>query len=313
MPLISDSKKIFVGTTPITTVLAGEDVVWCDEKLTDIQFYYGTTNPDFDKSASLGGTPAIYASWVTNQRPENCSDILGQFGIQHTFDKISNAAPSWTLEKWDDAGWRAIPASTPGLMVMQAHGNMYPYDTRFRLSRNATSINYPEVYSEEFRVGAFGSTDPAYTLYTDLPKLPFEWLAESGCSPPLIVPKPATVVWNAIKFNVIWFDLMLHQSEWNSCAGMKENFEYRIRFPDNTYSDWLPFIGWVAPATFGPTDRKCRVWALYIASSAFPSPGSRMTAYFRETTGERSFTASYMSQNDPEVNLVNVGITLTCN
>lgn len=308
MPLLKDATSCFVGQTQIQKIYAGSQLVWGGEKLTDFQFYYGTTEPLFDKSPTNGGSACLYASWVTDQRPAQCSDTLGQSGIQHTFDRIDKPG-NWTLKKWDDEYWKAIPTTSPGLMVMEAHANMYPYDTRFRLAKNTNTL--PE-YSDEFRVGTASSTDPDYTLYTDLPRLPFEWLADSACYPPVVVTQPGTVVWQGTKFNVVYFRAVLHQSEWNSCINMQESFEYRIRYPDNTYTDWLPFRGWVAPVTFGSGDRECQVWVQCIATSDFPSQTSRMTLYLRETNGERSFTGSYLYPRDSEMSLVNVGITLNC-
>lgn len=310
MPLISDAKSIYVGTTPINMVLAGHDVVWQREKLTELQFYYGTTNPDYDKSPSVGGTPSLYASWRTNQRPAQCSESLGTFGMQHSFDSISTSTPQWNLYNWDN-GKRALPASEPGLMVMQVHSQMYPYDTRFRLSNN-NPTGPTHVFSEEVRIGASGSTDPNYILYTSLPKLPFEWLEQSECTPPLIVPVGYRILWYGTWYNVVYWKAELDRWEaWASCDKLKTFYEYQTVSPDNKYSDWKPFDGWLRHPSSGPDRRLCELWLRVMENSQIDNSARPFwQVRVRETGNERVYSSTNLIKNDPEI--TNTNSNLTC-
>ena len=112
MPLLNDAKACYVGTTPITTIMAGSVQVWPK----------GPPPPvgPFDRLTLYSGTQTtpgeLYLSWETQNRPSSCAR-----GIVYTVQSLdTTGGKGWyDFINWNDPrGYNWMPLAYPSVMAM---------------------------------------------------------------------------------------------------------------------------------------------------------------------------------------------------
>ena len=114
MPLLNDAKTCYVGTTPITTIMAGSVQVWPKGPPPPVgPFDYITLYKGTQTTANAG----LFLSWETLNRPSTCAR-----GTVYTVQEF-NTGPSgngwYDFIVWNDSrGYNWMPSAYPNLMVM---------------------------------------------------------------------------------------------------------------------------------------------------------------------------------------------------
>ena len=122
MPLLNDAKTCYVGTTPITTVMAGSVQVWPKGTLPvgpfdKLKIYEGTsTNP-------IGQ----FLSWETVNRPSNCGRA-SSYAVEYFNPDPNNNG--WVLVTYfgERTGWSWLPANEPLVMAVYIGPTDYEND-----------------------------------------------------------------------------------------------------------------------------------------------------------------------------------------
>ncbi len=115
MTLLNDAKKCYVGTTPITTVMAGSVQVWPKgeppvgpfDKLTMYE------NTETNQTGDTG----LFLSWETLNRPSTCARASA-YTIQSFNNDPNNNG--WELFSYfgDRASWAWLPTGQPFVMAL---------------------------------------------------------------------------------------------------------------------------------------------------------------------------------------------------
>jgi hypothetical protein len=130
MPLLGDSKNVYVGTTPITKVMAQGVQVWPKGpplpfrnieiwavRFNDVQFAEG-----FCEDAAIMDCKSPFITWEVNPRPKNCTR-----GSVYKIEQRRNDQPGdWgpTAAIFGANGWRSyLPDLMPNSMAMKLTTN----------------------------------------------------------------------------------------------------------------------------------------------------------------------------------------------
>lgn len=111
MPLLDDAKTCYVGTTPITTIMAGSVQVWPKGTPPPVgPFDYLTLyNGNRSDSAANG----LYLSWETLNRPSTCAR-----GTVYTVQSLDERG-WYDFINWNDPrGYNWMPLEYPNVMAM---------------------------------------------------------------------------------------------------------------------------------------------------------------------------------------------------
>ena len=156
MPLLNDAKTCYVGTTPITTIMAGSVQVWPkgppppDGPFDRLTLYTGT---------QTNGNAGLFLSWETLNRPSTCS----RGSVYTVQEDIHNDGPViWNdfVIFNDPRGYNWMPLAYPNVMAVSLGAiNLFESHT-FRLKYETT----PGVYEYSNQV--------VYTQNIPLPNLP---------------------------------------------------------------------------------------------------------------------------------------------
>lgn len=155
MPLLDDAKTCYVGTTPITTIMAGSVQVWPK----------GTPPPvgPFDRlmlyQGTQTGSAGLFLSWETPNRPSTCAR-----GTVYTVQSF-NTDPSnngwYDFINWNDPrGYNWMPLEYPNVMALYLGPAAGSDNKIFRLKYESA----PGVYEYSSEVD-----DAANILHPQLP------------------------------------------------------------------------------------------------------------------------------------------------
>lgn len=292
MPLLDDAESCFVNNQSINTILAGEDVVWEKNPNLDLQWYYRTTSDEFDSSVGR----RLYAAWTVKERPVDCDVALGDFGIQWSFDDLDDSNPQWKQQDWDASNYKYLPRDQPNMMI-QGQMDYLGENTRYRLVKNGFQPTI--VFSDELRIQKNNGPDtPGYILKESLPRLPIEWIQNSVCAPPLVIPEPCQYQYGGTWYTACYLHMELPQSVWRDCNGMKSYFEYRLKV-DDVQGAWTPFNGWCDYALTGGDMRGCYLWLTVMLSNSIQA-GVKYYVEIRDTAGEHRYNRTQLSSGRPD-------------
>lgn len=236
MPLISDAKQIYVGTTPITTVMAGDKLVWDSVKIKNFQLYYKTQDPDINKIQPQW----VYASWETEGRWIDCDSVTDPQFWQFQWEDPS-APTGWRSARWDLALLNCLPASPSTFMAMQVFQNVTFDERKCRIRFGLDSTQETNVFSNEITIRGNGSSDPNFSTFPNFPMS----LYYQNCQN--ITPKNALEGAQWYESGTLYagarFNSGLKNADGPPCIKLQANYQQRILFQGQPEPVWQTYTG----------------------------------------------------------------------
>ena len=162
MPLLDDAKTCYVGTTPITTIMAGSVQVWPKgppPPFRNVRIWYtrfqGGGGNALCTNASTQDCSNAYMTWDVNPRPSSC--VRG-YSYSYEYKQKDFPGEPWrTGQIFGTPGWRSyLPDSMPNSMafMITTAGQTNKRSYTWRLVYN-DGINQPV----ESEIMSFEGTD----------------------------------------------------------------------------------------------------------------------------------------------------------